>query len=120
MNNLLNDIYKCLNIDNSTGLASMDNLQSMTSFQRFFYLQVHEKIGVDAIYFLRDLDGNAKIPLIYFSIVQKNDPKKIAEIHRLAWNLGEAPLLFVVTPDELLIYNNYIAPQKNNNGAIFL
>lgn len=118
MNNILNGIYKCLDIDNRTGLASTDNLQSMTSFQRLFYLQVHEKIGVDAVYFLRDLDGNAKIPLIYFSIVQKNDPQKIAEIHRLAWNLGEAPLLFIVTPDELLIYNNYIAPQKNINGEL--
>ena len=27
----------------------------------------------------------------------------VAELHRLAWNLGEAPLLFIVTPDLLLI-----------------
>ena len=26
--------------------------------------------------------------------------------------LGETPLLFVVTPDEILIYNNYKAPQS--------
>ena len=39
-------------------------------------------------------------------------------MHRLSWNLGEAPLLFVVTPDEILIYNNYETPQVIENGNL--
>lgn len=94
MSELLNGIFECLNMDSNTGLATEDSLQNMTSFQRLFYTQAHEKIGIDAVYFLRDTDGIAKIPLIYFSVIQKYDAKQVAELHRLSWNLGEAPLLW--------------------------
>lgn len=118
MSELLNGIFECLDINSSTGLATEDSLQSMSPFQRLFYTQVHEKIGIDAVYFLRDTNGIAKIPLIYFSVIQKYDAKQVAELHRLSWNLGEAPLLFVVTPDEILIYNNYVTPQATENGNL--
>ena len=118
MGELLNGIFECLDINSSTGLATEDSLQSMTSFQRLFYTQVHEKIGIDAVYFLRDENGIAKIPLIYFSAIQKYDAKQVAELHRLSWNLGEAPLLFVVTPDEILISNNYETPRVVENGNL--
>lgn len=108
---LLNGIFECLDINSGTGLATEDSLQRMGPFQRLFYTQVHEKIGIDAVYFLRDANGVAKIPLIYFSAIQNYDAKQVAELHRLSWNLGEAPLLFVVTPAEILIYNNYKAPK---------
>ena len=72
MSELLNGIFECLDINSGTGLATEDNLQSMTSFQRLFYTQVHEKIGIDAVYFLRDENGIAKIPLIYFFCYPKN------------------------------------------------
>ena len=71
MSELLNGIFECLDINISTGLATEDNLQCMTSFQRLFYTQVHEKIGIDAVYFLRDANGIAKVPLIYFSVIHK-------------------------------------------------
>ena len=118
MSELLNGIFECLDINSSTGLATEDSLQSMSPFQRLFYTQVHEKIGIDAVYFLRDTNGIARIPLIYFSVIQKYDAKQVAELHRLSWNLGEAPLLFVVTPDEILIYNNYATPQATENGNL--
>lgn len=118
MSELLNGIFECLDINSSTGLASEDSLRSMTPFQRLFYTQVHKKIGIDAVYFLRDANGIAKVPLIYFSIIQKYDATEIAELHRLSWNLGEAPLLFVVTPDEILIYNNYEAPRTIEGGNL--
>ena len=111
MGELLNGIFECLDINSSTGLATEDSLQSMTSFQRLFYTQVHEKIGIDAVYFLRDENGIAKIPLIYFSAIQKYDAKQDAELRRLYRSLGEAPLLFVVTPYEILSYINYETPQ---------
>ena len=69
MSELLNGIFECLDISSSTGLATEDNLLSMSPFQRLFYTQVHEKIGIDAVYFLRDTDGIAKVPLIYFSVL---------------------------------------------------
>lgn len=118
MSEWLNGIFECLDINSSTGLATEDSLQSMSPFQRLFYTQVHEKIGIDAVFFLRDANGIAKVPLIYFSVIQTYDAKQVAELHRLSWNLGEAPLLFVVTPDEVLIYNNYEAPQALEAGNL--
>lgn len=118
MSELLNGIFECLDMNSCTGLATGDNMQSMSPFQKLFYTQVHEKIGIDAVYFLRDANGVAKVPLIYFSAIQKYDAKQVAELHRLSWNLGEAPLLFVVTPDEILIYNNYETPQAVKGGNL--
>lgn len=118
MRELLKGIFECLDINSNTGLATEDSLPEMSPFQRLFYTQVHEKLGIDAVYFLRDANGIAKIPLIYFSAIQKYDATKVAELHRLSWNLGEAPLLFVVTPDEVLIYNNYEAPQTLEAGNL--
>lgn len=118
MRELLKGIFECLDINSNTGLATEDSLPEMSPFQRLFYTQVHEKLGIDAVYFLRDANGIAKIPLIYFSAIKKYDATKVAELHRLSWNLGEAPLLFVVTPDEVLIYNNYEAPQALEAGNL--
>ena len=67
MSELLNGIFECLDINSSTGLATKDSLQNMTPFQRLFYTQVHEKIGIDAVYFLRDANGIAKVPLLLFN-----------------------------------------------------
>ena len=118
MDGLLNGVFECLDINFATGLATEDDLQRMTPFQRLFYAQVHEKLKIDAVFFLRDTNGTARIPLIYFSAIQKYDAEQVAELHRLSWNLGEAPLLFVVTPDEILIYNNYEAPRTVEGGNL--
>ena len=112
MNEIINNIFNKLNIDKENGLATDENLETMTAYQRFFYKQARDKIGIDAVYFLRDTDGIAKIPLIYFSMIESNNLAEAARLHSLSWNMGEAPLLFVVTPTELKIYNNYKTPRK--------
>lgn len=105
----LGSIFKSLDINYSNGLTD-DTGGKITVFQHYFFAQAKEKLNIDAIYFLRDSEGTPKIPLIYFSAMDTYDSKKIAELHRLAWNSGEAPLLFIVLPDQLLIYNNYEPP----------
>ncbi len=116
MNDKLNGILSYLDINEKTGLASENNLDSLTTFQKLFYEQAKSKIGVDAVYFLRDEDGIAKIPLIYFSMIEDDNAAKAAYLHSLSWNMGEAPLLFIVTPTELKIYNNYQTPKKKDGS----
>lgn len=116
MNDKLNGILSYLDINEKTGLASDNNLDSLTTFQKLFYEQAKSKIGVDAVYFLRDEDGVAKIPLIYFSMLEDDNATKAAQLHSLSWNMGEAPLLFIVTPTELKIYNNYQTPKKKDGS----
>lgn len=114
MNEKLNGIFSYLDINDKTGLASENNVESLSAFQKLFYEQARSKIGVDAVYFLRDEEGVAKIPLIYFSMLEDDNSAKAAQLHSLSWNMGEAPLLFIVTPTELKIYNNYQTPQKKD------
>lgn len=64
MNEKLSSIFSHLDITSKTGLASDDNFSDLTAFQKFFYTQAKSKIGIDAVYFLRDEEGTAKIPLI--------------------------------------------------------
>ncbi len=117
MENNIKNLFKLIDINENNGLATIENVDKMTNFQKLFFKQAHEKMGVSAVYFLRDSDGIAKIPTIYFYYLDEYNPQKIAELHRLAWNTGEAPLLFVVTPDQLLIYNNYDCP-KESEGVL--
>jgi len=69
MNELIKKILNELNINEKNGLASNENYNTLSTYQCLFYTQAKNKIGVDAVYFLRDEDGIAKIPLIYFSMV---------------------------------------------------
>ena len=114
MNDKLKGILSHLDISADTGLASEENYNNLTAFQRLFYSQAKTKIGIDAVYFLRDEEGIAKIPMIYFSMLEENDTGKAAQLHSLSWNMGEAPLLFVVTSTELRIYNNYQTPRRKD------
>ncbi|WP_283608361.1 HsdM family class I SAM-dependent methyltransferase [Faecalispora anaeroviscerum] len=113
MQGILGSIFSSLDIKEQNGLAS-DDSKKMTTYQKQFYLHVKEKLNIDAVYFLRDSDGVPKTPLIYFSAMNQYDSQKIAELHRLSWNMGEAPLLFIVLPDQLLIYNNYASPKEKD------
>ena len=116
MKDIIKRILNELSIDVANGLASDENKDAMSTYQRLFYTQAKEKIGVDAVYFLRDSEGIAKIPLIYFSMMDVYDATKVAKLHCLSWNMGEAPLLFVVTPTDLKIYNNYKTPRKTDGS----
>lgn len=110
---MLGSIFKTLDINYDNGLADA-TVDNMPIYQKQFFNMAKEKLEIDAVYFLRDTDGTPRTPLIYFSAMDRYDKDTIAELHRLAWNLGEAPLLFIVTPDNLLIYNNYEAPRKKD------
>ncbi len=114
----LGSIFKTLDMNYANGLTDVGDTDT-TVFQRYFFSQVREKLKIDAVYFLRDTEGVPKIPMIYFSAMDTYDSKKIAELHRLAWNMGEAPLLFIVLPDELLIYNNYTPPAPRNEDGSY-
>ena len=114
----LGSIFQSLDMDYSNGLIDKSE-ESLSTFQNYFFSQAKEKLKIDAVYFLRDSDGIPKIPMIYFAAMDAYDTERIAELHRLAWNSGEAPLLFVVLPDQLLVYNNYEIPARRDEIGAF-
>lgn len=109
----LGSLFQYLDMSTDNGLAFEDD-QSLTVYQKQFFDQAKKKIHTNAIYFLRDAEGVPKIPIVYFSCLLEYDEESIAQLHRLAWNMGEAPLLFIVLPHQILIYDNYEAPQIKN------
>lgn len=69
MDKLLNGIFEYLDINPDNGLANEEGINNMTPFQRLFYNQVHEKIGIDAVYFLRDSNGYTIYVLLSISLI---------------------------------------------------
>ena len=56
-------------------------------------------------------------PLAYFRRLEDNNPSKIAEAHKLAWNMGQAPLLFLVLPGRALVYSTYESPRLSRKDG---
>ena len=105
-----------LDLTKENGLVEIDS-DIDDEFQRYILKQAKEKLDIDAIFFLKPEIGPS-IPLIYFRKLESRDSHKIAELHQLIWNMGQAPLLFVVLPDVVLIYNAYEPPKKLDDGEL--
>jgi hypothetical protein len=69
-----------------------------------------EQINATAIF---ELSGS---PCIYFTQLEQSnpDPRELARLHKLSWNHGLAPMLWVVTPTSVRLYNCYSEPTENN------
>lgn len=101
-------------MDSKSGLVHANQEYEGTHQQQIFN-KIKEKTGIDAVFFLKSPSGDTDIPTIFFSAIDSYNEEKISELHRLSWNLGEAPLLFIVMPDQLLILNNYEKPSMDGN-----
>ena len=112
-----NRLCSKLDLTKENGLVEV-NSDTDDEFQRYILKQAKEKLDIDAIFFLKPEIGPS-IPLIYFrKLESKEDHHKIAELHQLIWNIGQAPLLFVVLPTTVLIYNAYEPPKKLDDGRL--
>ena len=69
-----------------------------------------EGLGATAIFEL------SESPCIYFKYLEDATPsdEHLTDIHRLAWNHGLAPMLWVVTPTTVQIYNCYSRPTSTS------
>ncbi len=65
---------------------------------------------------LLDLDGilcTENTPLIYFKQVEKITPDKVWKLHRQFWNHGGAPILVLISRDQVHIYSGMSRPVSN-------
>jgi N-6 DNA Methylase len=69
-----------------------------------------EQINATAVF---ELSGS---PCIYFTLLEQSDPdpRELARLHKLSWNHGLAPMLWVVTPINVRLYNCYSEPTEDN------
>ncbi len=109
----LEKLYLELGLQAGENLATADTPPG-DAFQRDFFDIARQKLGIESIYFYTPPNG-ASIPYIYFRRFEGQNPTQasmeLAELHRLAWNMGKAPLLVVTFPDGYVrIYNTYKQP----------
>lgn len=71
------------------------------------------QIGADAIY------ETAGAPCVYFKHLAHDVPDQtvLAPLHRLAWNQGLSPMLWVSTPSKILLYNCYSKPGPDDSTS---
>ena len=102
--------YLCSELDLTEEKGLVKNLSDARDEYQKYILNHAKKFGIDAIFFLTPAQAGPSIPLIYFRKLESRDPHEIAELHKYVWNMGQAPLLFVVLPDTVLIYSTYEPP----------
>lgn len=61
---------------------------------------------VNAVYFAEN------VPLAYFATGEPCDDEALAKIHQLAWNDAQVPLLFVVDPSHVRVYDVWAEPAR--------
>ncbi len=109
MPNQLKHIFEIMGLNKENGLCELGDelpdypLRIKTSLKSVSY---------DAIY-----NVNNK-PLIIFKYFksQEDIENKIYNIHKDIWNFGETPILFIVLPHEIRIYNAFEFKKENNEA----
>ncbi len=56
-------------------------------------------------------------PLVYFRVLDKDQPEKLAHLHRQFWNHGGAAVLVVVTPTVTHIYSGMVRPEFGRGSS---
>lgn len=107
---------------NDSGLSrgseyvSVDHESKLSPREKHFLDWGRDKIKAEAVLFQRIPINDSCFPLVYFRRLQDANPVTIAEAHRLAWNMGRAPLLFVVLPGKIRVYSTFESPQFRKGG----
>lgn len=107
-------VCSLLDFSKDNGLVTAEQGTEDT-YLRHVLTDAIKKLGIDAIFFLKPEKGGPSIPLIYFKLMESPTSSEIAELHKLSWNIGQAPLLFIVLPDTVLVYNNLKPPRKGDD-----
>lgn len=87
-----------------------ENSSFLTPFKKQIILDAFkgDQLSIDAIYF------SGENPFIYFKRLSSFDPELVSELHRKIWNEGRTPLLAIVTPGEIRLYDCFDTPEKKN------
>lgn len=95
----------CSELEYHCGIIK-DIEQAHSPVQRHLFSEAKRLIrNIDAMYFSGD------VPIAYFKLLSSDfDETEIIKLHRRVWNQSRIPLLYVITPGELRIYNCFEEP----------
>lgn len=81
--------------------------QASSAVQRYLFSEAKRQISdIDSVYFSGD------IPIICFKRLSDFDEDRVKKLHKRIWNQNRVPLLYVITPGELRIYNCFKEPAR--------
>jgi hypothetical protein len=67
------------------------------------------------------LDGvlcTQNAPIVYIKLVSKIRFEDVVALHRRFWNHGGAPVLLVISPNEVQVYSSLTRPLDDSSGSI--
>ena len=112
----LHDLLSELDLRDSPEYVSTRS-ENVRPRDQHFLAWGRDKIGAEGVVFQRIPVNNSSYPLAYFRRLEDDSPSNKAEAHRLAWNLGRAPLLFLVTAGKILVYSTYDQPRRERKSG---
>ena len=68
--------------------------------------------NIEAIYF------TGEYPIIYFKTLSEFNRDFIKELHKSIWNQSRVPLMFIITPTEIRIYDCYKEPLQEQDNDV--
>ena len=104
MNNSLRNLLDKLKLNEDNGLFLKGDLLKINSRIR----NSLKYIDYDAIYILNEN------PLIIFKEYEDYSAEEIKEFRKRIWNLNDIPIIFIVLPDEIQVYNSNIFDDENS------
>ncbi len=99
------DLIQKLDYVSSPSLVSDENVPAELEIT---WQEAKDRLHIDAVYFV------ANAPIIYFKQFDALDYKSIIQLHRNVWNQSKVPLLFVILPNDIRVYNGYETPKQVN------
>jgi hypothetical protein len=88
------------------GLVTVDSAPPPPE-RSYVWQEVQDKFSLDAVYFY----GN--VPLVYFKGFETASMEDLFMLHRRLWNHNRAPVLVVVLPEEVRVFNCFASPQRS-------
>lgn len=103
--------------------SSSDQLEAggVQFAQRHILRRAFEQMNIAGVLCQKRTDANEGLhPLIYFYQTETIETEHIRRLHRAFWNQGIAPILVVISPDEIHVHSGLSLPLNtvnNNNPA---
>jgi hypothetical protein len=109
-------VCNALNYNDSVGFLESES-QTLNFKQKLIMQEAKEKLKIDAVYFIQTAPNTLSIPVVYFKKLKTVDLEEIQELHKKVWNQGRAPVLFIITPTEIRIYDCFSPPPSKKTES---
>lgn len=101
----------------SSSAGFIRNVEEVKNLQqRIFVSEAKEKLQIDAVYFIDNGAGKSLIPVVYFKRLTSINKEEILKLQQKIWSQGRIPVLFIITPTNVLIYNCYEPLTRGDSG----